>query len=355
MIKNKIDFKLINTAIIVLIITLLYLSGGLWTTIIGKLLEIFFPFIIAFAIAYALYPLVVKLQKYNIPKGVSVFIIIAILIGIFILMGTLAVPLLFNQLGSLFNGIIAFIKEISMKYDVDFGPLQDTLSDTFNDIIKKTGTWISNGALSAITTSISYISTLVVSLTTAIYFLCDMDKIRLAIKRYFKAKGKKTYNYVKILDDSIGNYLEGFTKIMIISLVEYTLAFIIIGHPNALLLGCLAAVGNLIPYFGGIFTNIIALITAFVVSPSLFVKAVIVFVVLSLVDSYLINPVVYGKSTDIEPLAVIFSVFAGGLLFGLIGIIISLPVAIIIIATYKYYQKDISKTIEDMIDNEEKS
>lgn len=353
MIKNKIDFKLINTGIIVLIITLLYLSGGLWATIIGKVFEIFFPFLVAFAIAYALHPYVMKLVKHKIPKGVSVFIIVAILIGVFILIGTLAVPLLFEQLGSLFNGIIAFIKEISMKYDLDFGPLQDTLSDTFNDIIKKTGSWVSNGAMSAITTSISYISTFIIAITSAIYFLCDMDKIRSAAKKYFRTKSKKTYNYVKVLDDSMERYLDGFTKIMIISLFEYTIAFLIIGHPNALLLGCLAAVGNLIPYFGGIFTNIIALITAFVVSPSLFVKAVIVFVILSLVDSYVINPFVYGKTTDIEPLAVIFAVFAGGILFGLLGIIISLPVAIIIIATYKYYQKDIEDKIEEIKEKDE--
>lgn len=353
MIKNKLDFKLINTAIVVLIITLLYLSGGLWTAIIGKIFEILFPFIIAFAIAYALYPLTLKLIKYKIPKNLSIFIVLAVLFGIFILIGTLAIPLLFEQLGSLFNGIITFIKEISMKYDLDFGPLQDTLSNTFNDIIKNTGTWISDGALSAITVSIGYITTLVIAVSSAIYFLCDMDKIRAALKNHYKAKGKKTYNYVKLLDESMQKYLDGFTKIVLISLIEYTIAFLIIGHPNALLLGFLAALGNLIPYFGGIFTNIIALITAFVVSSSLFIKVLIVFVILSLIDSYVINPYVYGKSADIEPILVIFSVFAGGILFGLVGIIISLPVAIILIATYRYYQKDIEEKIDEIKDKEE--
>ena len=48
MLKNKIDFKLINLAIIVLIITLLYLSKGLWGYIFGKIISIVFPFVIAF-------------------------------------------------------------------------------------------------------------------------------------------------------------------------------------------------------------------------------------------------------------------------------------------------------------------
>lgn len=352
MIKNKIDFKLINFAIIILIITLLYLSGGLWSAIIGKVLEILFPFLIAFAMAYALYPYVKFLISKQIPKKISILIVLVVVVSAFILVGTLAIPLLFEQLGSLFNGIITFIKEISMKYDLDFGPLQNTLSDTFNSIIKEMGAWISNGALSVITTSVNYITTFIITLAASIYFLCDMDKIRESLKRYFKSKNMKTYNYVKVLDESMNNYMDGFTRIMLISLVEYTIAFLIIGHPNALLLGFLAALGNLIPYFGGMITNIIALITAFVVSPTLFIKSLIVFIVLSFVDSYVINPFVYGKSNDLEPIVVIFSVFAGGILFGVTGIIISLPIAILLIATYKYYEKDIEEKIDEIKEKE---
>ena len=107
------------------------------------------------------------------------------------------------------------------------------------------------------------------------------------------------------------------------------------------MLGTLAALGNLIPYFGGIITNVIAAVTAFVISPALFIKTCIVFLVFSAVDGYIINPFVYGNSNQVHPLVVIISVFAGGALFGVLGIVISLPVAIIAIATFKYFKKDI--------------
>ena len=119
--------------------------------------------------------------------------------------------------------------------------------------------------------------------------------------------------------------------------------YAIIGHPDALMLGTLAGVSNLIPYFGGIITNIVAAITAFVISPELFIKTIIVFVVFSAIDGNVINPLVYGKTNKIHPLVVIISVFAGGILFGITGIIVSLPVAIILIATYKYFKSDISE------------
>jgi predicted PurR-regulated permease PerM len=107
------------------------------------------------------------------------------------------------------------------------------------------------------------------------------------------------------------------------------------------MLGTLAALGNLIPYFGGIITNTIAAITAFVISPVLFIKTCIVFMIFSGIDGYVINPLVYGKSNQVHPLIVIISVFAGGILWGILGIVIALPTAIIVIATFKYFKNDL--------------
>ena len=147
------------------------------------------------------------------------------------------------------------------------------------------------------------------------------------------------------------NYLTGFVRIMIISVFEYTFAYTIIGHPNAILLGSLAMIANLIPYFGGIINNVVAAVTAFVISPTLFFRTIIVFVVLSMVDGYVINPIVYGKTNKVHPLVVIMSVFAGGILFGILGIIISLPLAIIIITTIQYFKDDVKDKIEDIKDS----
>ena len=79
----------------------------------------------------------------------------------------------------------------------------------------------------------------------------------------------------------------------------------------------------------------------------MFVKTVIAFFLLSMLDSYLIGPKVYGKTNNIHPLIVIIAVFAGGILFGIMGIVISLPVAIIILTTYRFFEKDIYDAISD--------
>lgn len=347
MMKNKLDYKLINFALLALIVYLLYRTGFLWMGVTNKLLNILGPFIIAFAIAYALYPCLAFLRRKKVPKSIAIFLIIAVIFGIFSVVAVLIVPLLFEQLSSLFSSIISFLKEISLNYDLDIGPLQQSLSGSFNEIITSLGKYVSDGAVSIIGVSLNVISTFVISFSAAVYFLADMDKIRPAIARALKRKNMRAYHYVKTLDTEMKNYLTGFLKIIFITLVEYTFAFYVIGHPNAILLGFLAAIATLIPYFGGILTNCIAVITSFVVSPALFIKTLITFFILSNIDGYVINPWVYGKTNQVHPIAVILSVFAGGILFGVIGIIISLPVTILLIATYKFYGHTFKEKLED--------
>lgn len=348
MLKNKLDFKLINFAIITLIIFLMYQTSEIWLGVAGIILKVITPLFFAFILAYVLHPYLKFLTDRKVPKSVAVIIVILTILIILGLILGIAAPLLFSQLTSLFNGIISFIKEISLKFDLNFGELQQTLSVSFNQIIENLGAVVSNGAASFIGSSIGFITLALISFSASIYILIDMDKIRDEVGDFLYKKSKKVYRYVVLLDEQMKNYLIGFFKIVLITLFEYSIAFLIIGHPNALLLGFLAALASLIPYFGGIITNIIAAITAFVISPALFIRTVIAFAILSTVDGYVINPLMYGKTNKVHPLVVILSVFVGGSLFGIVGIVLSLPVAILIITTYKYFKEDISDKIEDM-------
>lgn len=348
MIKNKLDFKLINIALIVLIVYLMYSTGNLWIGVFNKIWTIIMPFFFAFVVAYALHPIVKELEIRKLPKGLSIFLVVAFIIGILVFIISLIAPVFISQLTSLFNSIMTFIKEISLDLDLNLGSIQDSLNNTFNDVISKIGKDVSDGAINFIGSSISVISTIFIGFSAAIYLLIDMDNIREWLKKTLRKKSKKMYQYVRTLDIEMKNYLSGFLKIIFISFFEYTFVFLIIGHPNALLLGVLAAFANVIPYFGGIITNVIAAVTAFVINPLLFIKTLIAFLILSAVDGYLINPLVYGKTNKVHPIIVILSVFAGGILFGTIGIVISLPLAIILLATYKFFEEDITDKIEDI-------
>lgn len=346
--KNKLNYKMVNIAVIALIVYLIYSTGNLWLGITNKFFQIVTPFLVAFVIAYALYPFLNYLMDKKIPKSVAILIIVVLFLALIAFVIFLIVPLLFNQTVSLLTSSISFVKDVSNEYHYNLGPIQDYLTNGLNDIVMNVGKYISNGAINVINVSLSLLTKLFLCFTAAIYFLIDMEDIREDIKKYLKNKNKKTFNYVKTLDTEMKNYLSGFVRIMIISLFEYSIAYTIIGHPNALLLGFLAMITQLIPYFGGIITNIIAAITAMVVSPALFIRTVITFCILSVIDGNLIGPLVYGKTNNVKPVVVIMSITAGGILFGIKGIIVSFPIAIILIATYKYYKKDINNKIEDI-------
>lgn len=351
MIKNKLDFKLVNIALLAVIIFFIYESSGLWLGVVNKMIAIILPLFAGFVIAYALYPGVEYLVKHKIPKGLAVFLIIAFIVAIVVTVLILLVPMLAGQIVSLVDGLGVFIKNFSSNFNIDFGSLGDTLMNSLNQIIANVGKYVSDGAVKTINTSINVITNVVIALASSVYFLIDMDKIRKFIKNYLSKKSKQIYNYIAALDYEIKKYLKGFMQIVFISFFEYVLVYYIVEHPNALLLGFLSALANFIPYFGGIIIQIVAALTAFVVSPSLFVKVLIAAFICSMIDTYLLNPFVYGKSNEVHPIIVITSVFAGGILFGFIGIIIALPLSILIITSIKFYRDNVKKSKQKIIEN----
>jgi len=345
--KDKINFKLLNILMIVAIICLLYWINGLWVGILAKLLAVLLPFILAFAIAYALYPFVKKLRNCGFPKILATGTVLFILIGFIVLMLVLVVPLLYDQIVLFLSNISAFITDISSKYELDLGVLQTSFTTVSTDVIKTLSQYLSDGAINVVNTSISVLTTLIITAIVSVYILWDMDKIRNFIKIKLKRQKNRSYEYVKQLDNGISSYFTGLGLNILIQLIEYLIVFRLIGHPNYLILAVLAAITTIIPYFGGLIVNIIACIIASVVSVKLFILTLIVCLVCPNIDGYIIGPKVYGKTNQLHPLINIFAVFAGGILAGFWGIVISLPVAIILITTYRFFKGDITDKIEE--------
>lgn len=347
MIKEKINNKLVNTVLILLIIFLLINTFGFWAKIVGKILSIIIPFIISFVIAYALFPFVKKLQNRNISKKLAVFIVVAVIVGFISLMIALLIPVMITQLSSLVNWLMVFIKNISIDYNVNLNFIQEYIGDV-EGLINNYGKSISDFSFGLIMQSINFLSVFIICFIVCIYFLADMDKIRNNVKKLLKRKHKKTFNYISRIDHELSQYFVGLEKFIIIQFFEYTTIFFLIGHPYYLLLGILCSFTTVIPYFGGIFSNIVACLTAFFISKQLFILTLIVALVFPNIDGYIISPRIYGKTNNVPGLLTIFAVFAGGKLLGVAGIVIALPVTIIALATYRFYEDDISQKIDDI-------
>ena len=175
-----------------------------------------------------------------------------------------------------------------------------------------------------------------------------MDKVRLGVKNYFNERNKRTAAYLDKLDEELTKYIGGMGLNVLIQGIEYTLAFLIIGHPNWLILGILSGISAIIPWFGGFMVAVISLLVSSVISTKMFLLTVIICIVCPILDGNVIGPKVYGKTNSLHPLLVIFAVSAGGMIAGFWGIVLSLPVAIVIRTTYNFYEKDISKRVKKM-------
>ena len=246
------------------------------------------------------------------------------------------------------NKVKEFIKDIDKKFNIDLSRVEDALMKAFNKISKEFTDDITVTGGKIINASINVVSNFIISAVAFIYMLIDMDKIREKIKKYFRLKDKKTYELVREIDKSCTAYFKGLFINVLIMFVEYTLLYRLIGHPNFLLLGIIAAFSPLIPYFGGIIMNTVAIITASVISPKLLILSLIIMLIFPQIDGYIILPKIYGKTNKVPALLTIFAVFAGGVLGGFIGIVIALPITIIIQTIYKNYDEEISKKISNL-------
>lgn len=346
MFENKLNYKLLNLLILISIVFLLYFIKDLWIGIVASIFKVVAPFILAFAIAYVIHPLVRKLVDAGAPRWLAILIVCILGIGLLLIILLLTIPLIYEQSLLFLSNISVLLSELSTKYEINFGSLQSALSNLSSNLISNLGSSISNGAIGIFNSSINVVSSSIVVLCAAVYFLIDMQKIRTSIRMYFQDKSRKTKSYLIKLDEELTKYIIGMGTNILVQGIEYTIAFLLIGHPNFLILGLLSGISAIIPYFGGFVVAVISLLVSSVISTKLFILTVIISVICPILDGNVIGPKIYGKTNKLHPLIVIFAVSAGGVIAGFWGIVVSLPIAIVIKTTYNFYSKDINTKIK---------
>ena len=107
---------MLNLLIIIAIICLLYLIRGLWLGIVATIFKILSPFLLAFALAYVLYPLVKKLIDAGSPKWLAILAVCILGVGSILLIILLTVPLLYEQILLFLSNISVLLSDLSSKY-----------------------------------------------------------------------------------------------------------------------------------------------------------------------------------------------------------------------------------------------
>lgn len=119
---------------------------------------------------------------------------------------------------------------------------------------------------------------------------------------------------------------------LLLSLIVGLAVFIglwILGVKYSLVLGIAAGLFELIPYVGPIFSGSLAVLFALTESVTLGLYALILFIVIQQLESHLLIPTVMGRSTNLNPVIILVSLLMGGKIFGLIGVIMAVPIAVL--------------------------
>ena len=98
MFKNKLNYKLLNILMLVVILFLGFKTFEYWSGIVGKIISILIPFIISFAIAYSLYPCVRKLEQKGVRKGIAVGVVVILILVVIVALFSVTIPLIYEQL-----------------------------------------------------------------------------------------------------------------------------------------------------------------------------------------------------------------------------------------------------------------
>ena len=124
MYKDKLNYKLLNILILFTIIYLGIITFDYWIGIITRLFNLTFPFILAFIIAYALSPLVRKIESKGVRKKLAVTIVVVGFVGIFAGLLSLTIPVIYEQLISLSKNLGTIIYDMSKYFHIDINQYQ---------------------------------------------------------------------------------------------------------------------------------------------------------------------------------------------------------------------------------------
>lgn len=192
MLKNKLNYKLINITALMLLLYIGLSNINLWIGIITKVLSLLGPFIVGFVFAYAFTPVVELLEKKGIRKWLAVTIVILSLI--LIVGGLLAItlPMFYEQATLLAKFILEILENFNDKFNLNLGSFEIKITDYLNEAIKDIGNVASSTTLDIVSKSIDFISKFIVGFVGFIYFLADMDKIKKGFKEILLSINKKS-------------------------------------------------------------------------------------------------------------------------------------------------------------------
>jgi predicted PurR-regulated permease PerM len=301
------------------------------------------PFVAAALLAYIGDPLADRLQRIRFPRTiavVSVFLLTLLMLGLLVL---LVVPLIQMQVSALMEalpGIIAQVEQVWLPRATEFfgiDPGTDIgLAAFLSRYSDMAGTWgarvfvgltKSGGALAAALLSLFLIPIL------TFYLLRDWDSILRRLGALVPSRQRETvFKLARDTDDVLGAFLRGQILVMFALSIIYSTGLALVGLKFAVAIGVVAGLVSFVPYLGFVIGIGLAGLTVAMETNVLWMLAGVVatFTIAQVIEGSFLTPKLVGDRIGLHPVIVIFSIAAGGQLFGFFGILLALPAAAVL-------------------------
>ena len=356
----------IVAAILILqqIITNIPVIYASFSKVFSSITKVFLPFIIGVAIAYLLDPMVRFFERKiggekvvldeKTPKKVrylSLAIVYLIFLGTLAVVFSFIIPQVIGSINTVYAQAIAaydnysgLIMELVAQYGVEDILVEYGFFDwlNINSIIKYSMQYVQDFYIA--------MYNIILGLLISAYFQAEKYKFKRHIdKLMFIFLSKQRYIWIKRVSAEANRiFINFFSGKLLDSLIIGAICFvglIILNNPYPVLISIIIGVTNMIPYFGPFIGAVPAIFFTLLVSPVAALWVLIFILALQQFDGIVLGPRILGDFTGLAPIWVLFSVIIGGATFGVLGMLLGVPVFAVIYRlshdyfSRKYYEK----------------
>lgn len=305
---------------------------NLYDSIIN-ILKAIIPVALAIIVSFLVEPLIIKLTRFKIKRIISVLLVYIFIYGFIVLLLTIIIPIIFNNLSKFIKQLPTFINQIENCLSKWLG--LKNIDININSFTPKIDDKQINNAMSFISNAFDIGFDISLVIVGSIFLSIDFLGFKNGVKSFLPKKYKNHIeSFLKEFLPFIYKYVKGIFIDSIFIFVIGFISFLIFGFDDFLFFSLLLAITNVIPIFGAYISGIPIVLISLLNSTKMGITALIIIVVLQVIDGNIIQPIIMKNVLYLHPLENILGISILTTLFGLVGMIIS-PVLVTAIKILK--------------------
>jgi predicted PurR-regulated permease PerM len=324
----------------VVILTAVVVLSGLY--LLWQLRHIVVWFVVALFLAAALNPYVTWLQQRRVKRSLAILLTyVGLLVGAVGLVA-LVLPALITEVQALIGfittlaqdpgGWIGSLEDFASRYGL--GSLVDALVEQLGELPERLAQLVESFLLSAgglLIGASDFVVAFITILVIAFFLLLESERfVNTGLQLFNEPQRPRVRRILNRSAGAVSGYITGNLTISLICGVGVYVVLLLLGMPYAAALALIVAVLDLIPFIGAPLGGAMLVIVSLFIDPFDSLVLLVYFVVYKLVEDYILTPVVYSRSVQLHPLAIFLAILAGGVLYGVLGALLAIPIAEII-------------------------